>query len=101
MVLVITHEAGRTYVTSSNALDSLGPKNWLSAFIQWLLAQSLNPELTVEDTLTDPRQALPTIQFSIKFQFAGTAFPNVVQKRPPSSFLCQFKYISKETERAM
>lgn len=57
MVLVITHEAGRNFVTSSNALDALGPKNWLSGFCEWLFAQSLSPELTIEDTQADPRQA--------------------------------------------
>ena len=57
VVFVITHEAGRTIVTASKALDSLGSKHWLSHFTQWLFAQALSPELTIEDTQSDPRQA--------------------------------------------
>ena len=60
IVMVLTHEAGRTVVGSAKGLQGLD-KLWLSEFCEWLSRHEQPEPLVIEDTLEDCRRVLSSL----------------------------------------
>ena len=60
IVMVLTHEGGRTVVGSAKGLQAM-EKLWLSEFCEWLSRHEHPEPLVIEDTLDDCRRVLSSL----------------------------------------